>query len=167
MAQDDAAAPRKLLHAVRELHLRGFERLRIAPAVAPTGLAWRCGLADRDSTFVEHGARVCPGGNATYHTSGWGGSYFNWGDMSALSPALLADEITARLPELMQAARGSDAPYLAWYAAMLEATEPDYLPYARAEFDVPDDYLPATAPWTPNRPPLRLPLPPPGGCAGS
>ena len=160
-----AAVPRKLLLAVRELHLRGFERLRIAPSIAPTGLAWRCGLTDADSTLVEHGARVCPGGRAVYYTSGYGSDYFRWGEMSTALPAQLADEIEARLPDLMAAAKGQDPVYVTWYEDMLRATDPEYLPYARADWDVPDDHIPASAPWA-NLPPIRLPLPPPGHCSG-
>ena len=50
----------KLLYIVKELHIRGFEKLRVIPSLAPSGLYWRCSfLADTDSE------------RKTIITSGW------------------------------------------------------------------------------------------------
>ena len=97
------------------------------------------------------------------YTTGDGANYFALGDFSGRTAADLAQAIRGRFPELLAASLGPDAAYVAWSAEMLEATEPDHVPYAGADWDVPEDYLPAAAGWT-NKPMIRLPLPPPGDC---
>ena len=43
---------------VTELHRRGFERLRIAPYMAPSGLYWRCCFVPKAYTARSNGAVV-------------------------------------------------------------------------------------------------------------
>ena len=32
----------KILFIAKELHKRGYEKLRVEPSISPTGLSWRC-----------------------------------------------------------------------------------------------------------------------------
>jgi hypothetical protein len=43
---------------VGELHRRGFQRIRISPAMSPSGLHWRCLIAAIALFSPDHGAKV-------------------------------------------------------------------------------------------------------------
>jgi len=51
-------AYRKVLRMVTELHVRGYQRLRIAPGMAPSGCSWRCSITPATNISSRHGARI-------------------------------------------------------------------------------------------------------------
>ena len=160
MSEDDdsAAAPARLLLAmVRELHLRGYQRLRIAPGFAPSGLYWRCTLAPASDISLVHGAMLSAGSSAAVYSTGDGYAFFGWNDAAGSNAAQLAEMFLSRFPDLCERSRGLDAAYLSWYLEMLARTAPDALPYAYADWDLPTDFLPTT-----SKAGLRIALPPPG-----
>lgn len=132
---EHAATPkahgRRLLLAVEVLHRLGYERLRIAPGLAPSGSAWRCAVVPKAETCVENGAltRTEYQAPASY-TTGQGAGYFGWEDAAEDGPEELAQKILDRFPSVVAAARGEDPAYVAWYREMLVATAPYGLPYA-------------------------------------
>ena len=46
-------AYRKVLRMVSELHVRGYQRIRIEPGMAASGAAWRCAMAPATSFSVS------------------------------------------------------------------------------------------------------------------
>ena len=46
----------RVLSMVGELHKRGYQRLRVMPYMAPSGLAWRCTIAAAYLSYRNHGA---------------------------------------------------------------------------------------------------------------
>ncbi len=126
----------RLLLMVHELHKRGYQRLRIAPSMAPSGLYWRCHIvASRDTTSI-HGALIDQYGHSleAVYSSGQDNEYFGWKDAKTDTARQLADKFIERFPELAQAARGKDYEYAGWFVEMLGIIESDGLPFAYAEY---------------------------------
>ena len=43
----------KLLFVVKELHSRGYEKLRIVPSLSPSGLSWRCSFVVKSGSQLK------------------------------------------------------------------------------------------------------------------
>jgi len=127
---------------VHELHLLGFQRLRICPYIYATG-HWRCAITPASNTLKSHGARMArwTEESAAHYTSGSGDRYFEWTDGSGKSPKQLAKMFIARFPRLAAEGYGADWEYAGWLVWMLAQTGADDLPYAFSEWDSPDDCL--------------------------
>lgn len=157
-ATTDYSAQRKVLRLVHELHVRGYQRIRIAPGMSASGLHWRCSITPVTNIARSHGARAVDHDQLTArYTSADRCEYFGWKDAAHLSPSRLANLFVSRYPEIAAAGRGRDWLYVGWYVEMLHFTYPDAFPYAYSDWDDPDDHLPTVGGRD-----LRLPLPPPG-----
>jgi hypothetical protein len=165
MTDGGIATYRKVLVMVLELHLRGFQCLRIEPAISPSGMHWRCAVAPASLFSERHGARLSAEAGSSKHplvaryTTGEGVRFCGWRDLHpSTTPSGLANRFAARFPDIVRAGHGSDWAYSGWYVEMLHLTYPSLLPYALADWDTPDDYLPVTG--DPDES-MRIPLPPP------
>jgi hypothetical protein len=158
-AAETTRACRLLLRVVQELHLRGHQRLRIAPGMAPSGAYWRCAVAPVTSMLRSHGAVMAEGsGLAATYSSGMGAELFGWSDAAGKSPAELAEMFIERFPDVAAAGRGSDWAYAGWYVEMLHLTDPDALPYCYSDWpDTGSGFVPTLGPRK-----VRVPQPPPG-----
>jgi hypothetical protein len=120
----------KLLRAVSDLHIRGYQRLRIMPYVGGPG-AWRCVIAPALWFSCDHGARVSEGADyeacATY-TSASGREYWGWRDSNHCTPAKLAEVFLEKFPGLAEMGYGQDWLYGGWFQHMLHQIYPDSLP---------------------------------------
>jgi hypothetical protein len=144
---------------VLELHRMGYQRLRIAPGISPSGFYWRCVVVPVTNVRREHGARQqAYDGLSAGYTSADGTAYFHWQDAGDDSPRELAEKFVVRFPELAAAGRGMDKPYADWYETMMQATAPNGVVYAYASWDLPPDRLPVSG--LPTEP--MIPPPPPG-----
>jgi hypothetical protein len=63
---------------VRELHTMGYEQLRIAPNVAPSGLFWRLSICAAANTLPEHGAKMRDFDEGAHYSSGGEDRFFDW-----------------------------------------------------------------------------------------
>jgi hypothetical protein len=156
----DFRAYRKVLRLVQELHLRGYQRLRIVPYMAPSGAYWRCTITPASNILRTHGALLVSDDDrlVARYSSGAEREYFGWSDVAHARPSDLASVFTKRMPALVEAGRGSDWVYVGWYVEMLNLTFPDSLPVAFADYSAPTHYLTTVGPG----PTRRIPLPPPG-----
>ena len=159
----DATIYRKLLLIVRELHLMGYELIRICPCMSPSGLHWRCTVDSADRFSKINGAIIDNGSDepASY-TSGWEENYFGWEDIKDTTPKALANMFIERFPEIANRGRGSDSAYIEWYRKMLDLTHPNSLPIAYSDWNPPCDHLSVIN----SEKAITIPLPPPGS-AGS
>lgn len=160
MSNAPIEASRHLLRLVAELHVRGYQRLRIAPGLSPSGGHWRCAIAPATQMLAGHGARLAPKADpAVHHSSANGRAYFGWDDAAHLGVFELARCFLARFPELAAAGYGADWAYAGWYQHMLHLTHPLALPIAYADWydGPPTDHLP-TIGGPPNG--VRVPMPP-------
>jgi hypothetical protein len=132
--------PRRILVMVHELHRRGYERLRVAPSLFPSG-RWTCGVTPVTNISVLNGAWECEPGLAVYYTNRQGAQCFDWTDAAEDTPEQLAAKFIDRLPELSEQGRGRDEAYAQWYSEMLKASEPDGLIFAQDRWVMPDDEI--------------------------
>ena len=147
---------RKVLQLVRELHLRGYEQIRISPGMSASGMYWRCSITPASNIELNHGARIIDygGPNAAY-TSADEDKPFGWSDFANCTPAELADKFIESFTGISSAGLGRDTAYVKWYRDMLEATEPDSFLIAYADCDLPPDHL-----ITVGAKPIEIPMPP-------
>lgn len=156
----DIRVHRKILRMVAELHVRGYQWLRIVPHIASVG-AWRCGVTPVSNILAEHGALpdswdwdILP-----QYSSASGRQYFDWDDAAHATPSRLADLFLQRFPRIARQGYGSDWVYAGWFIEMLHLTYPESLPIAQGDYySIPPDRLGAI-----GHEPLRpIPMPPPG-----
>jgi hypothetical protein len=155
----DCRAYRKVLRMVSELHVRGYQRLRIAPGMSPSGGYWRCSITPVTNISGRHGARMLSWDRlAAHYSSGQERKYFKWEDAAHVTPSQLAELFIKRFPEIAEAGRGADWVYAGWFLEMLNLTYPNSFPIAYADWDLPFDRLATTG----ERSGVRIPLPPTG-----
>jgi hypothetical protein len=130
-----------LLLMVAELHRLGYQRLRIAPGVAPSGLYWRCAFASAAKFSVRHGAQIAGAGPVARYSTGQARAYFDWPDAADDTPEQLARKFLTRFPEIAAQSQGADAAYVEWYAEMLRLSEPDGAPIAYADWELDPNML--------------------------
>jgi hypothetical protein len=119
----------KLLHIVKELHIRGFEKLRIIPSLSPSGLSWRCSfLADTDSE------------RKTIITSGWIQDIVNIEQKIDYSIVELTDMFIEDHVDFLNLCKGKNMEYVEWYIVMLNNLKQGELPYAFSDYFGPTDY---------------------------
>jgi hypothetical protein len=119
----------KLLYIVKELHIRGFENLRVIPSLSPTGLAWRCNfvsVTDREKEAIV--------------TSTWIENYFSKEKNIQFSIVELTDLFQREHAGFLNKCKGNNKEYIEWYSDMLNKLKKGELPYAFAEYFSPTDY---------------------------
>ena len=160
---------RKVLRVVAELHLRGYQRLRIAPGMSPSGGHWRCAITPASNVLVAHGAMLADwNGPVAHYTTGMENRYFDWADAAGRTPSQLADLFLERFGELAALGRGRDWLYAGWFVEMLALTYPDHVPIVYADYL---DHGPESR-WMPTLSPdgtreVAVPMPPPGEAAAA
>lgn len=107
----------KILQVLHQLHLRGYERLRICPMA--TGLGALYGVVtSRKHTYCENGALWDEKKEGEHIQIHW----FTYGLFKKHSIEEIADIVEATFPELCEEARGEDPFYMSWFdLAMLFA----------------------------------------------
>ncbi|MCL2597545.1 MAG: hypothetical protein FWD66_07810 [Paludibacter sp.] len=145
--EDIYLCSQKLLLMVRELHCLGFEKLRIIPHIAPSGLYWRCEFVPKKYILKNIGTKksqkaakyVFP-----FYTSGMEFNYFEWEDGKNLSSFEMAERFADKFPELMEDCRGEDKKYAKWFLKVLATlTESDLPFFSNDSFDA-YSYVPTT-----------------------
>lgn len=153
----------KVLEMVSVLHQRGYERLRIEPGMAPSGMYWRCGITHAGNMDPENGALSLSGFNDENvpYTSAMRNRFFDWDDAPGLDAAQLAARFIEEHPGLCVLCRGKDPDYVAWYGLMLSLARKGGLPSAYDDEWGLDDELPR---WlsTMGESDGELPMPPLG-----
>lgn len=119
----------KLLFMVKELHSRGFEKLRIIPSVSPSGMHWRCSFiaGTKDNSLIA---------------SNWLGKheYEDSQKEIQLTPEALADLFLRENYEFVNQCKGENKEYTQWYRGMLENLSKEELPYAFDDYFSPTDF---------------------------
>jgi hypothetical protein len=146
---------RKLLLAVADLHMRGYQRLRIMPYMGSIG-AWRCVLAPAHLISSRHGAWLANLDDEfelPRYSGADGNHYWSWHDANDAPPARRARVFLDRFPQVAGQAYGPDWLYAGWFLHALHLTYPDALP----TYESGEDYMSMYG--RENHIPL---LPPPG-----
>jgi hypothetical protein len=161
LSDESAGIYRKVLLMVGELHEAGFQRLRIYPALSPSGMAWRCPVGPSSAARPGHGAIVrddlYDSSLVALYSSASGSDYFGI-EGGKLSPRALGRSFMKRYPTIAEASLDSDWEYAGWFQEMLRLTRPRLFPYAVADWELPRDHLPTTAVGVQEQ--ILVPLPP-------
>ena len=116
----------KLLYIVKELYNRGFEKLRVIPSVAPSGLHWRCSfLSGNDSE------------RRTIITSNWIQDFYNVQEKIEFSIGELTDMFEKEHFDFLILCKGENKDYVDWYSDMLLKLKEGELPYAYSDYSSP------------------------------
>jgi hypothetical protein len=158
---------RRVLYAVGELHRRGYQRIRIAPGLAPGGAYWRCVVTPIANITELHGARAAAYDEAhvARYTTADSTLFFGWEDRRAASARQLADTFLERRIDLAALGRGRDWAYVGWFTELLGHADDGLFPVAIEEAGRDDVIVlraPARTDGGEERPPRLFPLPPPG-----
>ena len=95
----------KLLHVASELHLRGYEKLRVVPSVSPTGLSRRCSfVADPENGIV---------------TSTWLSEYASNEREIEYSIIELTELFEREHMRFLESCKGKNKDYVEWFQNML------------------------------------------------
>ncbi|MBP2299724.1 hypothetical protein [Azospirillum picis] len=135
----------RLLAMVNELHKAGYQRLRIAPGMAPSGCHWRCHVTSAGNVAVNGWEPLDWSRGVASYSTGQKNLYFGWDDAGHDSARQLAAKFIERFPEIARAGQGPDWAYAGWYVAMLGAAEHGTIPVFFADYPVelaPDDRPP-------------------------
>lgn len=111
----------QLLHLVKILHDRVYEKIRVVPSLSPSGLSWRCLLFCGDSQDHIIG-------------SNWIYSYFGNKEDIVLKAEELVRDFEEDNFKFLYECRGGDERYTEWYRNMLVQLEPEELPYAFSDY---------------------------------
>jgi hypothetical protein len=120
----------KLLHVASELHLRGYEKLRVVPSVSPSGMSWRClFVAEPENGII---------------TSTWLSQYSHNEREIEYSIIELTELFEREHMRFLESCKGKNKDYVEWYQNMLSHLEEDELPYAFDDYFSPTDYWKTT-----------------------
>ncbi|EKT4530315.1 ADP-ribosylglycohydrolase family protein [Pseudomonas putida] len=152
---DDEAASIRMIEMSHELHVRGFQKIRIFPYLSPSGY-WRLELAPAES----FSSAIRPPRDASERliaryssSSGW--RAFEWEGAQSLTVGEMAHQFLRQFPELARAGQGQDWPYAGWLTSLLGEVRKGRFPYLIADGDVD---LSRGIPMSVGEP---FPLPPP------
>lgn len=156
---------RKVLRMVQELHVMGFQSLRISPGMSPSGNDWRCVIAPAKYFLRRNGAILSSPAYdlAAKYSSADERSYFGLKDAQHLRPFELAKLFVDKFPDIIKESKNRDWEYVGWYVEMMHLTYPNHFPVAYTDMESYDKYLTSQSPvgdQTYN--PIRIPLPPSG-----
>jgi hypothetical protein len=150
----------RVLLMVHELHKQGYQRIRICPGMAPSGMHWRCAVTHSGNILTTDGA-MCRDYDVdtALYSSASGQEYFGWEDARQDTARQLAGKFIERFPKICRKGKGRDWAYAGWYVEMLGLADRGAFPVAYADWqDKPD---PA---WLPTTDGFQSGLPmPPGG----
>jgi hypothetical protein len=118
-----------LLYIARELHTRGYEKLRVIPSISPTGLSWRC------SFISDNNSKRRP-----VVSSGWIQGILNPEERNDYSIEQLTDMFEKEHVDFLKLCKGDNKEYVEWYNDMLHKLKEGELPYAFSDYFGPTDY---------------------------
>lgn len=126
----------RVLAMVAELHKRGFQRARISPGMASSGMNWRCTVTSADNTLRSNGALIARFDDrwCAAYTTGKDDQYFGWKDAEGSTARHLADLFIERYPIIAERSLGEDWPYAGWYVQMLGLAEQGFFPVAYDDY---------------------------------
>ncbi len=150
----------RVLQSVHELHKLGYQRVRIVPGMAPSGMHWRCSITHVGNILDTHGAMFMNQSvDAAHYSSSQETEYFGWTDAASDTAAELADKLIHRFSWIARNGHGRDWLYAGWYVEMLGLAEKGAFPIAYADWyeDPEPGWLPTSGVQQ-----TRLPMPPGG-----
>jgi len=127
----------RMMEMTHELHVLGYQKIRIFPSMAPSGCHWRLEWVPDysvPSAFMppEHSNEH----ESERYTSGAGWQPFEWQSVKSLSALEMAQQFLRQFPELARAGKGDDWAYAGWLTKLLGEVRQGKLPYFLADWDI-------------------------------
>lgn len=148
----------RVISMVHELHKVGYQRIRVTPALSPSGSHWRCYITSAANLAADGFTPVIgileDPRIASYSTS-QGDRFFDWTDASGANARELAMLFLERFPTIAEQGVGRDWMYAGWLTDVLGRMEQggdDAWLYLLADFDVDTETLER---WRPPSAPPR------------
>ncbi len=150
-AQPEDAAHRnalRLLSMVAELHKAGYQRLRIAAGMSPSGFHWRCHIIPADNVRLNGWEPSSWDTVDANYSSADEDRYFGWEDAPGKTARDLARLFLERFPAIAMRGAGRDLTYAGWFVQILGAAENGQFPVFCADYSI--DTAPADMPPPPT-----------------
>ena len=127
---------------VHECHKAGYQRIRISPGMAPSGVHWRCTITFADNV-AEDGHSILDGadGLVARYTSGQGNRYFDWTGAQQMTARRLADRFLKAFPVIAERGAGRDWAYAGWLTDVLGRAEHGLFPVFYADYPLDEEVL--------------------------
>ncbi len=127
----------RMMEMTHELHVLGYQKIRVFPSMAPSGCHWRLEWVPDYSVP----SAVMPPEHSNEHeiaryTSGAGWQPFEWQSVKSLSALEMAQQFLHQFPELARAGKGDDWAYAGWLTKLLGEVRQGKLPYFLADWDI-------------------------------
>lgn len=125
----------RMIEMAHELHVLGYQKIRIFPSMAPSGCYWRLDFAPADAfgSATEPPSQYNERLIARY-SSGSEWQPFGWQSVQELSAEELAQQFLRQFPELCRAGEGDDWAYAGWLTRLLGEVRKGRLPYMAADW---------------------------------
>lgn len=155
-ADDTARHATRVLAMVHELHKAGYQRIRVLPYLAPSGMYWRCEITPSDNVADDGYSFIDPNGerDIARYSSSEGANYFQWPNAATLSARSLAARFLEAFPVIAARGQGRDWLYAGWLTDVLgraEGGRTEDLLYLFADYDLDPSVM---RDWQPP-PPIR------------
>jgi ADP-ribosylglycohydrolase len=126
----------RLLAMIHELHKAGYQRIRIASGMAPSGCYWRCHVTTADNVQPNGWEPIKWEEGVLRYSSADQDRFFGWADASGKNARQLAQMFISRFPDMARKGSGRDHPYAGWFVGILGAAENGRLPVFFADYDL-------------------------------
>ncbi|WAG79108.1 hypothetical protein LMK08_00110 [Metapseudomonas furukawaii] len=110
----------RMVEMTHELHVLGYQKIRIFPYLSPSSCHWRLAWAPAECFVSPNSPPRGAGGRlVARYTSASGWAPFGWEGVQDLSAHDLAQQFIRQFPELARAGQGQDWPYAGWLSSLL------------------------------------------------
>ena len=125
----------RVLSMVAELHKAGYQRLRIAGGMSPSGIHWRCHITHIDNVQPNGWEPINWSQDVINYSSAEKNNYFGWIDARNKNARQLAQMFIERFSEVSRLGLGTDYEYAGWFIAVLGRAENGEFPVFFSDSD--------------------------------
>lgn len=127
----------RMMEMTHELHVLGYQKIRVFPSMSPSGCHWRLEwVPDYSLSSAVTPPNHVDEREIARYTSGAGWQPFNWQNVKSLSALEMAQQFLHQFPELARAGKGDDWAYAGWLTKLLGEVRQGKLPYFLADWDI-------------------------------
>jgi len=127
----------RVLSMVGELHKAGYQKLRVAAGMSPSGVHWRCHITHVNNVGANGWEPTNWFQGVINYSSADGNQFFGWTDAPDKNARELAQLFIERFEEVSQLGLGLDYEYAGWFTAVLGKAENGELPIFFSDSDEP------------------------------
>lgn len=127
----------RMIEMTHELHVLGYQKIRIFPSISPSGCHWRLEwVPDYSFSSAVTPPKYLDERETARYSSGAGWQPFEWQNVESFSALEMAQQFLHQFPELARAGKGDDWAYAGWLTKLLGEVRQGKLPYFLADWDI-------------------------------